>query len=154
MKIRDLDPDEFYIGMGEYVYMAFSSLIAGKDFHKYLLTKNRSSNSYALDYAGSTIFLSTDSIRKSVVANNSMSDPYIIIFSDKVYIDGVPYPRMSTSEFEEDLFSLSTIYSTEFLYKLYVSSFCTNILLYGEYSLTFHYQIVHNYLERGGDEFI
>lgn len=152
MKISNLDPEQFFLGMGEYVYMAFSSLIAGKDFHNYLYSSNSrgKSKSYKLEFNGSTLFLSTDGIRKSTLST-SMPDPYIMIFSTQVFIDGVSYPRMSTLEFEQDLFSLSTIYSTDLLEKLYVSTFCTDILLYGEYSLTFNYLMVHNYLERGGE---
>lgn len=151
MKLSNLDPDKFFLGMGEYVHMAFSSLIAGKEFHNYLYSSSGTrSKNYKLEFNGSAIFLSTDGIRKSTLPN-SMPEPYIMIFSSEVFIDGVSYPRMSTSEFEQDLFSLSTIYTPDLLKKLYVCTFCSDILLYGEYSLTFHYLMVHNYLECGGD---
>lgn len=144
MKISDFDPDGVITMLGEYVQEACTALVQKKEFQDFLLSTDGNGISYKFEPRGHVIFLCTEHIRKSVV--HSVSDSFISIYSDTIFIDAVPFSKMSTSEFEQDLFSLSTIHSIEVLQKLYISTFCT-VLLFGEYGIHINNLLLHHFLK-------
>lgn len=144
MKISDFDTDGLMLMLGEYVAEATDSLVQKKGYKDFVLKVTGETSSYKFHENGVTIFLCTDNIRKSAVS--SVQTNFISVYSDSVYIQGAWYTRMSTSEFEQDLFSLSTLYSIELLQKLYISTFCTSIL-YGDYAVHINDLLIEHYLK-------
>lgn len=144
MKISDFDPEGVLTMLGEYVNQACSALVQKKEFLNFILSTTDNSVTYRFTPGGVVIFLCTDHIRKSTA--HTVSDSYISIYSDTVFINGVPYPKMNTEDFVLDLFSLSTVHSIEVLQKLYISTFCSAIL-YGDYGIHINDLLIHHFLK-------